>query len=136
MLEKEQKITKKRMLTLMLTFALCIGACMTVFAYRIERTGEISGMSYTIIGEHSDNVLSGITEANIFNNKYSYVRVRFYYNGVVVGSAEKSNVGGTQRVTLKRTIGSNRNNWRVYNTAKRTYPSGTSAVVAGGYTIY
>lgn len=137
MLEKERKVINKKWMMLVLTFVLCIGTCMSVFALTKVREGEVGGLKYTFTGEYTNNRLYGTTKVNQLNNSpYSYIIVKFQKDLKDVSVNEGYGQDNAKKVSLTRYIGSSRTGWRVHHTAKRTSISGKTAVSAGGYTIY
>ncbi len=134
MLEKRKNFSKK-WITIFSAMALCI--CMSITAFAATRTGEICGLKYTFCGWYDTySFLNGTTEANIYNNGYSYVKVIFQKNLVDTYTNTTLGIHG-DKVTLAVNIKTGLTNWRVYHHAyDRENPYSTPGLSASGYSFY
>jgi len=137
MLEKERKLKGKRILALVLTLMLCMGACVTVFAATsAPRKGELYGMDYEFNGWSKGTYLNGSTEADIWENGYSYVKVVFQKNLVDQNCDICVGARGNYVELCQDIKTTNMSNWRVHNSAKSKQTFNGLSLYAGAYSFY
>ena len=135
MLEREKKLTNKKMLTLLLTLVLCMSTVVTAFAVTKVKKGERGVMKYTFTGTYDGYYLEGESYAAINRNKYSSVSVKFTKNGDLKNQNKISGAKGNT-VDLSDGIGDSRTGWRVTHTASSYSPTSTTTSSVIASTIY
>ena len=135
MLEREKKLTNKKMLTLLLTLVLCMSTVITAFALTKTKTGYRGVMKYTFTGTHDGYYLEGESYAAINRNRYRSVSVKFTKNGEL---KNQNKILGTKgnTVDLSDYIGTSRTGWRVTHTASSYSPTSTTTSSVIASTIY
>ena len=134
MLEKERKLTKKRVFVLLMAMVMCLGASVSVLA--ATRTGSILGLNYTFEGSYTAHTFKGKTEVeNLAKNPASYVDVKII-NGTVTMEYIKvyGYIGNKAEGFYKWANGSA--GWKIFHSTVSKGNGSTTSVYQGGYTLY